>query len=1048
MKLFTSHNGAVSVFLVIILVPTLVVTGIFVDASRMVLGKSVAESAGDLALNSQLSQFDGELNDIYGLFANAKDANEVTGNLNKFFNSCLVSAGVETTDASRYGAILSDLVDDEFGEEYSDLLRIDTVGDAAISTVKGGNLGNPQVLKNQIVDFMKYRGPVDIVQNILGRMTKIKDQIDITDDETEVTDKMNDYYESENVVLNHLYDAYQKIKDYRNNGNITEEYINGLKQKLSSIESEYKNHHKKMFKDLYNTQGVNIQVDTTTIPAFQTLLKNKSYKEISGMTKETAKKNYDKYVRNAKTSINNFKTVYDKFKGLFDTYVKSYAHNTQIYPYELNSNIYPVQWYVALSKEANVGTLSQLKGKAKTMTYNVARAYKASKLLEDKETEDYKAMINSYKPYVENPNKSYNPKTYDQTGSLYVINAYFEPFKTLINKVYNNEFKNATGQDKINAINSYMSATASSLKSDYNKINEAKKIVTAANKFLKSAKDELTKKGGTNDKYNSWGSTLNKDVFKNQTSEVHKSSTEAREDQDTKEFREKVTEQSISDLMTRLTNIETLLTNMMSLIDSFKYNGYSVKNIDSYNKFKSKSKIDKNNIVIDKTTLENNANSSFNFSSNSLDTVKVNSTNHPDLENSSPALYLYLKYTFPNTAQDTKDKKSYETLKKKNKEDTDVSSAETTDKLSDKEIGSKSEETQKVSKGIKNISNKITSMFNGIGNAISNPTAMRDDLYILDYVMNMFSYHTYNKEGIYNMALAEGVSGLDNLTIVKNLGGKTSSEHNTTYSEAWKNDQKTFKENKTLTNHMINLNNNYSFGNEIEYILNGKTISSNKSAVFGKIFMLRYAFNLGPEFAANWSNGELISLANSINALCPFIPAALVKTVVILALTALEATSDLTELKQGMKVMLVKPKNKLKYVFSADCLEKLVNDQVEAKSGGGTPASELKGINYMQYSDYLSIFLFIDLFTSSDDNVIMNRIGEVIGRNIGVAKGYSNTGDEVFKMDEAHTYYCFTAKIKIDPLILSLPLLSDERFNKSSSVSWWKWDYSIIRGYS
>lgn len=111
---------------------------------------------------------------------------------------------------------------------------------------------------------------------------------------------------------------------------------------------------------------------------------------------------------------------------------------------------------------------------------------------------------------------------------------------------------------------------------------------------------------------------------------------------------------------------------------------------------------------------------------------------------------------------------------------------------------------------------------------------------------------------------------------------------------------------------MINLENNYSFGNEIEYILNGKNNEANKSAVFAKIFMIRYAFDLGPQFSYHWdlnTGSELDSFAGLINTACPFIPAFLVKTVTVLALTAAEAASDLNELKAGMKVKLVKGKD-------------------------------------------------------------------------------------------------------------------------------------------
>ena len=949
MKLFTSNKGAVSVFLVMILVPTLIVTSIFVDVSRMFLGKSVTESAGDLALNSQLSQFDKELNDLYGLFATAKDADEVSANLNKYFESCLVSAGVETTDASHYGAILTDLIDEEMGEEYSDLLQIGVSEDASITPVENGNLGNPQVLKNQIVDFMKYRGPVDIVQNFMSRMTSIKDKVDIVDDEADVTDKMNSYYESENKVLENLYKAYQEMKNYQQNSGMNEAYVDNLKKELSNLESNYKTQHIKMFKDLYNTQNIEIKLDSTVIHEFQTHLNN--YED---MTKEDADKNYDKYVQNAGKSIQDFKLVYDKVKELFDEYVDPYAHIEKVYTYVLNSNIYPVQWYVALSKEDNVSALKEYKKKANAMNSAVAKAYKASDLLDDKQTNAYSNMIDSYKNYAEKPNKN-DPdfKPFDEAGGLYVIYAFAYPLKNLISNVYDNNFKAATSSDNISAIDTYMKNTSESLKDNYQKIEDAKKLVTDANGYLKDAKKELTET--TNSCYTNWENSLGNSVFETTESDVAKSSKEAKESAETKEFREKVTEESINAMISRLNNIETLLQNMLDLIDSYKYNGKKVMNIDSYNTFKNSSGINANDIVINKNTLETNANNSFRFSSNSLNTIQVDNNNNPDLENNpKPALYDYLKIKFVNEQSSSTEKDLYEDVKDLNDDDDDTPSSDD-DELSDNEIGSGSDEKKSISKKISNIAENITGLFNGIGDVISNPTKARDDLYVLDYAMNMFSYHTYNKEGIYNLALKDGVNGLDNIATVKNLAsGK--------YAEAWKNEDAIFTDNKTLTNQMINLNNNYSFGNEIEYILNGKNNEANKSAVFGKIFMIRYAFNLGPQFSYHWdfnTGYDLNQFAITVNTACPFIPAVLVKTVAVLALTAAEAASDLNELKAGMKVKLVKGKDDLKFTFSVDCLTNLVNNTATAESGTGTPASELNSLSYFQYSDYLSIFLFI-----------------------------------------------------------------------------------------
>ena len=55
MRFFRKNDGAVSVFLVIILVPMLVVTSLFVDVARLHLGQAMIDSAGDLTLNTAMT---------------------------------------------------------------------------------------------------------------------------------------------------------------------------------------------------------------------------------------------------------------------------------------------------------------------------------------------------------------------------------------------------------------------------------------------------------------------------------------------------------------------------------------------------------------------------------------------------------------------------------------------------------------------------------------------------------------------------------------------------------------------------------------------------------------------------------------------------------------------------------------------------------------------------------------------------------------------------------------------------------------------------------
>ena len=58
MRFFQKTKGAISIFLVIILVPMMTVSSLFVDASKVKLARSMAESAGDLTLNTALTNYD------------------------------------------------------------------------------------------------------------------------------------------------------------------------------------------------------------------------------------------------------------------------------------------------------------------------------------------------------------------------------------------------------------------------------------------------------------------------------------------------------------------------------------------------------------------------------------------------------------------------------------------------------------------------------------------------------------------------------------------------------------------------------------------------------------------------------------------------------------------------------------------------------------------------------------------------------------------------------------------------------------------------------
>ena len=100
MNFWRKTQGAVSIFLVIILVPMMTFAALFVDASKIRLARGVAESAGDLTLNTALTDYDTMLKDLYGLFATVQDTDELYEKLESYYKTCIVSSGVDEADAT------------------------------------------------------------------------------------------------------------------------------------------------------------------------------------------------------------------------------------------------------------------------------------------------------------------------------------------------------------------------------------------------------------------------------------------------------------------------------------------------------------------------------------------------------------------------------------------------------------------------------------------------------------------------------------------------------------------------------------------------------------------------------------------------------------------------------------------------------------------------------------------------------------------------------------------------------------------------------------
>ncbi len=200
-------EGSVSVMMVIILLVTMVFSALIVDTSRINMARSMVSSAGDLAVNSALANYDTVLKDVYGLFAmsQALEGNTspdqasaiLNAEIREYFEKTLVSYGVTSeAEAGDYVSQLmggiNDLLSGTGNMEVSNFLDME-IASFAVNKVDASGLDNPEILRKQIVDYMKYRAPMNFGLSFLDSVqafTTINDQTKVVQAQVEAQESL------------------------------------------------------------------------------------------------------------------------------------------------------------------------------------------------------------------------------------------------------------------------------------------------------------------------------------------------------------------------------------------------------------------------------------------------------------------------------------------------------------------------------------------------------------------------------------------------------------------------------------------------------------------------------------------------------------------------------------------------------------------------------------------------------------------------------------------------------------------------------------------
>lgn len=1011
-------KGAISIFLVIVLVPMITCSSLFVDASRVKSARGLISSAGDLTLNTVLSQYDVDLNEFYGLMASAQDMDDVLAAAEAYFTSCIKSQGIDTTDTTKWVNGIKNVFLES--GDISDLLGIDleSGSNVKVEPVTNGSLTNSALVKTQVVEFMKYRSPINSVVDLYDKFKNSSKELENTTKTSDLVDKKQDYYEAQGDVADKAYKIYQKIVEYDRLG-IDGSDLQEMQTFINSLEGKYKECHIKMVKDLYNTQGLS----ASDINSCKTI-----------SSQYTHKKQYDSASANTIGGlINSLMRAYDQFIKARD----EFNNNVKSWPTSGNS-YYDIQYWAHCCKNSTYFKNVKSKHDNLRQSYSNLRdavEHAAEGALDENYTSTYKSTTNldvvkgttktiqSWWDFLDPKVKS-AAKSVTDKGTKY--NTAVAKVKTVSNSLdrIDTSDTNAKLADMYNTLNGY-----------YTRYKKAFDLLNDIVKGLGELKDLVTT---ADQKFDSW-----EDKADEYSSDIELAKSDQKEIKEVKQNYEKLKESDIDDYIEHINNVKSAIGTVKEGAKKIKYNGQSIidKKIDGYSSFKKNSIVTESQIPIYVTDLNNYANSTFSFSTEGVNISSLNFTknNDPQIANRKYVVFDWMLKQGFDEPKDEKKEGEYNGYKDSAEENIknaetisldDVASKNDISTLSGLPSGTSAElDNGEVTSDIKAVSNFVSSLFTNFSSTISQAGVdVRDALFTVDYITSMLTWQTFEFEAKYNM--------LDK-NQKKAITYANASTYYSAKSDAWKSEDVTQKYNKTLTNKLRNsASTNWSYCNEVEYIMYGKSIDDSKSKLNGSIYMIRFALNLPAIFSTFYNEKGVDSLstfAAAVNtATHGIVPAGLVKVVICLGLTALESARDLKTLRSGLPVIFIK-KN----------ADDLFCTNWEFIAGKKPKSTDITTATTLSYSDYMKLMLFLKLLGSGSYD-IYGRLADVIQTNMSkcVLK------DDNYSLSKSQVYYSITAQLKVKPLMLDSSYVKSYMSDASSKMdSWNSISYSATRGY-
>lgn len=894
------------------------------------VNQNMEKGASDLTMNAALSDYNEILKDVYGIFAMSATEDDLTNNLERYFNNSLSNiSDLDTTDSYTRDYINSltswlSTAGSEGSADFDTLINL-TNATCDVSYVGGSEVYHSNILKRQILEYMKYRGVVAVSQELINKFSGFSG---FDKQSKAIKAKMNYEKELEKVgdscqtAYNELYEARkqkhtsvtQDILGYEIEAdceNKIELFKDAYLKTVSLAKENYDNISKYLvyIKVLEDTSADKLNVNSNVI----------LYNEISNKSSE-ATENMGEGLKEGHTVTNEAYT-HKGLEGVLSN-VEYFKSNNIGLTSGCEMNDEKTDFNVISDHDGGFyGTMKSFVDDIKSQKSNIN-----GELSEDNVIKVYqlKQTINNW--INNDDNKTYLANIwalkdyfYSCEGNDCKINEYFENIEGFISDIndianYTNNYANSY-KDKVKSLaveaNKQIRLVFDDCTIMISKYEAIEKDLNAVISDIESAEEKGEKWKDKIDKVTDKSSkqTMTSD-YESEAQPLKKADVEA--------LRDKViivNKEFYQDILDRIKSLKYCGNKLAEKYDSSK-----VEKADYEKDFK-KSKImpdtvDSNGMAAAinsaKANFESDTGNSFKafrrllendeFSTKSGFTTKAQEENQQFFE------YLASNFEYKSGTEEEEkseasdggkealiDKGKVTSAKEKAKNDKTLSGDVSSDFLdamvtnnskSQQDIGvdptdPEGSSDDNVTDTADSMSDEETTSFlKALGDIAATE---RDKLYLVEYMRNMFSCYTTN---------------IDPDAGNPNVEEKKDKEVGSQYEN--KDDFE-----KTLSGIAISADNNYYYGGECEYILWGGNPKSAVNKTKASIFGIRFILNLIYAMSAPDINALTFEWATAIAGWTVFgVP--IVQTVLKIALALAESAYDLNQLCLGKSVPLYK----------------------------------------------------------------------------------------------------------------------------------------------